>query len=62
VGDTGGKTTQKIEQKVPESTHPIFHIIPKDIKGPHITKEMKEAPMKEHEGYKGEELLARGKV
>jgi hypothetical protein len=32
------------------------------LKRPHISKEMKEPSVKEHKGYKGNNLLARGKI
>jgi len=40
----------------------IFHIIPKNVQGPHIPKQVKETAMKEHERDEGEGLLPEGEV
>jgi hypothetical protein len=41
---------------------PIFHIIPKDVQGPHIPKQVKETSMKEHERDEGKGLLPEGEM
>ena len=40
----------------------IFYVIPEDIEEPHVTQEVEETAMQEHEGKKGEHLLAEGKI
>ena len=43
-------------------TQSIFHIIPKNVQGPHIPKQVKETSMKEHERDEGEGLLPEGEM
>jgi hypothetical protein len=43
-------------------TESIFDVVTENIKGPHVAKQMPEAPMKEHEREKGKNLLESCKI
>ena len=40
----------------------IFHIIPENIEGPHISEQMKKTAMEEHEWDEGEGLLPKSEM
>jgi hypothetical protein len=57
-----GQTAQQVKKQIPYRTQAVLHIVPKNVQGPHIPKEMQQSPVEEHKGEKGEDLVREGKI
>src|SRR5690554_5448145 len=54
MNQPGGHPANKIKKEETERPHPVFYIIPKKPKGPHIAKQVPPVPVEKHAGEKGE--------
>ncbi len=62
MNQTGRETAGEIEDEIPDVTEPVFNVISKDVKEPHVHQDVKEPSMKKHGGEKRKILLERGEV
>jgi len=62
MGKAGNQAAKQVENKISDRPKPVFNVISKDIEKPHVSQEMPEAPVNEHEGEEGKYLLGRGKI
>ncbi len=60
--DSGSQSAQQIEDEITQMPKPIFHIVAKDVKEPHVTQQMKKTAMQEHKREERDHLLAGSKV
>lgn len=48
--EAGDNTAEHVKYKIPHLAHPVFHIIAKNEKDPHIRDQVKPSPVQEHVG------------
>jgi hypothetical protein len=53
----GSDPAKEIEDEVTGMTEPVLHVIPEDIKEPHVAEDVKEAAVEKHRSDEGEDLL-----
>ncbi len=56
------KAAQQVEKKIPHRTQPVLHVVAEDVKRPHVSQEMPETPMNEHERKQRKCLFKQSKV
>ena len=57
-----GNSAQDIECEKTGWSQPVFHVVTKNIKEPHIRKQMEKPAMEEHIAQEWNELLQKGEV
>ncbi len=60
VDNRGADAAQKVKEKKPEVTQPVFHIVSEDPEKPHVSNEVKPATVEEHGRNKGKQHRAQG--
>jgi hypothetical protein len=60
--DPRSQSAQEIKDEIAKVPQPILNVVTKDVKGPHVAKQVKETAVQEHKGEKSDHLLARGEV
>ena len=58
----GSHPAREIKKEKTERPHPVFNIIPKKPKGPHITNQVSPVSMEKHAGKKGDKRHSAGKI